>query len=76
MKQYFDIIKDEDITDNVVRALKYDSTHVSRFIESNFPWFTRFFLKQSFAIEGTFLHYKLENKSLVYKAFVLKKKKL
>lgn len=38
INKYFDIVKDEDITDNVVRSLKLDSTHVSRFIESNFPW--------------------------------------
>ena len=38
IKRYFEIEKEEDITDNVVRSLKLDSQSVSSFIERNFPW--------------------------------------
>lgn len=87
---FFDITKETDITDNVIRSLKLDTPHVSRFIDDNFgmrkhtynlSYITvvlvfRTFLKQSWAVEGTILHRQIENRALVYKTMVLKKKKL
>jgi len=38
LSRYFDVSKEEDITQNVVRSLKLDTTAVSRFIDNHYPW--------------------------------------
>jgi hypothetical protein len=38
MRNYFDILKETDITDNVVHSLRLDSPRLSRFSSENFPF--------------------------------------
>jgi ubiquinone/menaquinone biosynthesis C-methylase UbiE len=74
IKMYFDITKEADITDNAIRSLKLDTPNVSQFIDDKFGLFFRTFIRQAWALEGTILHRQLENKAIVYKTMVLKKK--
>lgn len=38
MRNYFDILKETDITDNVVHSLRLDTPRLSRFSSENFPF--------------------------------------
>ena len=37
MRQYFDIVKEEDITDNVLHSLRLDTNKMSRFADQHYP---------------------------------------
>lgn len=74
LNRWFQVEHEEDITRNIVRSLKLDSQAVSQFIDNHFPWYSRFFLKQSWGVEGTLVHWLLQNRYIEYKTFVLKKK--
>ena len=88
IKRNFDIEHQEDITSNVVRSLKLDSDSINRFIDRHYPWgkcylyyliytslVVRFFLKQAWGTEGTFVHWLIQNRYIVYNTYILKKKK-
>lgn len=74
--RWFQVEHEEDITANVVRSLKLDTKATSDFIDAHYPFGFRWFLKQSWGLEGTLVHYLIANRYLQYKTFVLKKKEV
>ena len=36
--KYFDVLKEEDITQNILQSLHFDTDAVSKYIEDNYPW--------------------------------------
>jgi cyclopropane fatty-acyl-phospholipid synthase-like methyltransferase len=44
IRQYFDILKEDDITDNAIQAIRNDSQKLSRFADNNFPFGKRYYL--------------------------------
>ena len=76
LNRWFQVEHDEDITGNVVRSLKLDTHATAQFIDNHYPWFFRFFLKQSWGLDGTLVHWLISNRYIVYKTFVLKKKQV
>ena len=82
---YFEILKESDITDNVVHSLRLDTTRMSRFADENVPIRKHISLmlpfivmntlfKQFWGLEGTIFYSLLANKTFIYKSFVLRKK--
>lgn len=75
IKRHFSILVEEDVTDNVLRSLHLDSDRVQRFIDSNFPIGMRSIMKQMWGVEGTVMNSWFANRTLIYKSFVLRKKR-
>jgi SAM-dependent methyltransferase len=57
LNRWFQVEHEEDITANVVRSLKLDTKATSDFVDKQYPMFFRWFLKQSWGIEGTLVHW-------------------
>lgn len=74
IKRNFFILREDDITDNVLRALHLDSDRLQRYIDDHFPIGLRTLMKQAWAVEGTFLNGLVADRTIIYKAFVLKKR--
>eukprot|EP00347_Sterkiella_histriomuscorum_P012583 403368011 len=72
--QYFEIVKSEDITREVVQSLKLSTKSYSDLVENNFPRWTHWLLKQAYGIEGTYIHRLMENRTFVYKIYQCKRK--
>lgn len=62
LSRWFQVEHEEDITANVVRSLKQDSKATANFIDQHYPWFMRWILKQSWGIEGTLVHWLINNR--------------
>ena len=45
MKRYFNVIREEDFTENALRALHLDSDRISRLIDSSYPFGIRSLIK-------------------------------
>ncbi|CDW83792.1 UNKNOWN [Stylonychia lemnae] len=75
LEKYFDIEKREEISKEVQKSLRIDTPNVSDLIENNFPVYTHWILKQSFGIEGTYFFRMMENKLVVYKVYLCRRKK-
>eukprot|EP00347_Sterkiella_histriomuscorum_P007691 403347941 len=71
----FDIVKSEDITQEVVKALKLGTQGFTDLIENNFPKWTHWFLKQAYGLEGTYIHKLMERRVIIYKCYQCTKKK-
>lgn len=74
--QFFDIQREEDITDNVLHSLKHDTQKLSRFADDHFPIVMNSLFKQFWGVEGTFFYSLLASKTFIYKSFVLRKRHL
>lgn len=85
IRQYFDILKEDDITENALHSLRLDSQKLSRFADTHYPMGKFLFLdiiplginsmfKQFWGIEGSMFHGLLANRTFIYKSFVLRKR--
>eukprot|EP00347_Sterkiella_histriomuscorum_P004058 403361905 len=72
---YFDIEKSEEITQEVLRALKLGTPEFNKFIAANFPRWSHWLIKQFFGMDGSFLFKLMDNRMIVYKAYQCTKKK-
>jgi ubiquinone/menaquinone biosynthesis C-methylase UbiE len=76
IRQYFDIEREDDITDNVIHSLRHDSQRLTRFADEHFPVVMNSLFKQFWGLEGTFFYSLLASKTFIYKSFVLRKRHL
>lgn len=76
IREYFEILKEDDITDNALHSLRLDSSKISRFADQHYPIVLNSIFKQFLGIEGTMFYSLLANKTFIYKAFVLRKRTL
>lgn len=76
IRQYFDIEREDDITDNVIHSLRHDSQRLTRFADEHFPVVMNSLFKQFWGLEGSFFYSLLASKTFIYKSFVLRKRHL
>lgn len=74
IKTFFDIEREEDITDNVVQSLRHDTQRLNRFADDHFPIVLNSLFKQFWGTEGTLFYSLLASKTFIYKSFVLRKR--
>lgn len=75
IKRHFYILVEEDATDCVLKALHLDGDNIQRGIDRKFPIGLNSIMKQLAGVEGTVINTWLANRVLLYKSFVLKKRK-
>ena len=75
LKRYFTIVTEEDLTENAIHTVHLDSDRIQRYIDQAYPIGLRSLVKQIWGVEGTVINTWLASKTLIYKAFVLKKKR-
>ncbi|KAL4475757.1 hypothetical protein ABPG72_011534 [Tetrahymena utriculariae] len=71
---YFEVVRKEDITVNVLQSLKQDEKRRSSLIEGNVSKFLKPFFRKFSGLKGTRIYQELEEKKTLYVAYVLQKK--
>jgi len=74
IETYFDIIKKEDITLNVLHSLKLDSERREAIIEKTAPRFLRKLFKNFSGVEGSRINEEMKERKTLYLAYLLKKR--
>jgi SAM-dependent methyltransferase len=69
----FNVVREENITRNILRALDLDDDRKVSKIDEGVPWLFRKAFKQFAATRGTSLHRAFQNQSWEYMSFVLSK---
>jgi ubiquinone/menaquinone biosynthesis C-methylase UbiE len=69
----FNVVREQNITRNILRALDLDDERKVSRIDDGVPWFLRKAFKQFAATRGTSLHRAFQNRSWEYLSFVLSK---
>jgi SAM-dependent methyltransferase len=74
IRQFFDIEREDDITDNVIHSLRHDTQRLNRFADEHFPLIMNSMFKQFWGTEGTLFYSLLASKTFIHKSFILKKR--
>lgn len=74
LEEHFEVVDTENISKNVMHALKLDTTRRLAFIQDMCPKIFVPLINKFSGVEGTRIYNELEDKSSVYYAWVLKKK--